>query len=119
MLNELILIETCFTILLGFQVLHSIEELSMKFHERCPFFKMGFKTFLAFEILFLVFWVIVLLEKQFPARDYLMAGFLLLMFANGIWHIVWWGVEKRYVPGIITAPFFVIVFLLFYFRVVL
>jgi len=37
------------------------------------------------------------------------------MFANGIWHIVWWAIEKKYVPGLLTAPLHLIAFIYFYF----
>lgn len=111
------LLETFFLILLGIQLIHSIEELSTGFHRRFPLKKMKWRTFLIFEIVFLSFWVIVYLLDQTNVREYLMAFFTLLMFANGLWHMVWWGIEKRYVPGLITAPFFVITFVVFFYKV--
>ncbi len=75
---------------------------------------MTFRFFLAFEITFFSFWTVVYF-MTIPAREYLMAFFILLMFANGIWHITWYGIVKRYVPGLITAPLFVIVFVYYYF----
>jgi hypothetical protein len=41
------------------------------------------------------------------------------MFTNGIWHIAWWGIEKKYVPGLVTAPLFVIAFSIFYYQLFL
>lgn len=77
--------------------------------------KMPFSTFLLFEIVFTLFWIFVLLTPQFPFRLDLQKFFLLLMFANGVQHLVWWGVIKRYVPGLITAFLHVIVFAIYYF----
>ncbi len=57
--------------------------------------------------------------KQFPNRDYLMGFFNVLMFANGLWHIAWFGIVKKYVPGLVTAPLFIITFLIFYFQILL
>lgn len=69
-----------------------------------------------FEIVFLGFWIMVFCLNNFPMRNQLMAFFNVLMFANGIWHFTWFGIEKKYVPGIITAPFFILVFFIFYFK---
>ncbi|MBT8257078.1 MAG: HXXEE domain-containing protein [Bacteroidia bacterium] len=109
-------LETCFLIFLGIQILHSIEELTTGFNKRFPFFKLSFASFLIFEILFLSFWILVYSIESFPIRTELMAFYLLLMFANGIWHLAWWGIEKKYVPGLVTAPLFVIGFPFFYYQ---
>jgi|GEM_PF-691841 len=111
-------IETYFLIMLGIQVFHSIEELTQNFHEKFPLLKMSFKFFLLFEILFLLFWITIFMLKDIPNRFTLIAFFILLMFINGLWHIVWWGIKKKYVPGLITAPLFVIVFWSFYFYII-
>ncbi|HAE41345.1 MAG TPA: hypothetical protein DCG34_00300 [Clostridiales bacterium] len=97
------------------QVFHSIEELTTGFYKRWYLMKMPFSTFLLFEIVFTLFWIFVLLTPQFPFRLDLQKFFLLLMFANGVQHLVWWGVIKRYVPGLITAFLHVIVFAIYYF----
>jgi len=110
-------LELFYTILLGIQFIHSIEELSNGFHEKFPLFKMKFRTFLIFEIIFFSFWVLIFLAKEFQYRDQFMAFFNLLMFANGIWHLVWWGIVKKYVPGLVTAPLFVITFMIFYYQI--
>ena len=75
---------------------------------------MPFLVFLTFEILFLAFWALVWFMPTLSHRDSLMAFFNLLMFVNGIQHLVWAGVAKKYVPGLITAPLFPIVFLWIY-----
>ena len=111
------LLEKFFAIFVVIQLLHSIEELSTGFHKRFPPFRMTFRFFLIFELCFNAFWISVLFVAGFPFREHLMAFFAVLMFGNGIWHIVWfWFFEKgkRYVPGLITAPVHVITFLIFY-----
>ena len=106
-------------LILGVQLIHSIEELSSGFHKKWYLFKMSFSTFLIFEISFSLFWIIIGLYGDFPFRNYLQAFFLILMFANGVQHIVWAGFAKKYVPGLVTAPLLILVFLLFYFRTAL
>lgn len=100
------------------QLLHSFEELATGFHKRWYLFKMPFRVFLGFEILFNLFWAIVLLSKQFPERQILLAIFTVLMFANGIQHLIWFGWEKKYVPGLLTAPVHIILFLFFYLQLI-
>lgn len=110
-------LETFFTLSLVIQLFHSAEELSTGFHRSWYLFKMPFKLFLAFELAFTSFWGAVLLIDSFPARPYLQAFFLVLMFANGVQHIVWCGFAKKYVPGLVTAFLHVGLFLAFYFMV--
>ncbi len=100
------------------QLAHSFEELITGFHKRWYLFKMPFRLFLGFELLFNLFWALVLFSRQFPAREQLLAFFIVLMFANGIQHIVWFALEKKYVPGLITAPMHVILFLVYYYQVI-
>lgn len=100
------------------QLFHSLEELSTGFHKKWYLFRMPFWVFFTFEICFSLFWAAVLLIQIFPGRENLLAFFLLLMFANGIQHIVWWGWAKKYVPGLITAFVHAGVFILFYFQAI-
>jgi hypothetical protein len=99
------------------QLVHSVEELSTGFHKKWYLFKMPFKTFLLFECLFSLFWLLILFIPNFPNRIFLEEFFLVLMFANGIQHVVWCGVTKKYVPGLITAFGHILVFFMFYFSV--
>ncbi len=99
------------------QLLHSVEELSTGFHKKWYLFKMPFKAFLIFEIFFGLFWGVVVFSSNFPARKELLAFFLALMFANGVQHLVWSGCVKKYVPGLVTAPIHILVFLIFYYQV--
>ncbi len=110
------LIEQFFVISLFVQIAHSIEELATGFHKKWYLFKMSFWAFLTFEIVFESFWIAVWLMPDFHSRIYFQAFFLALMLANGVQHIVWAGNVKKYVPGLVTAPVHITVFLTFYFK---
>jgi len=111
------MLESFFLFMLGWQFIHSVEEVLAGFHKKFPLFRMSLGTFIFFEVLFQGLFWIVNFTPLFPYRAFLMGFFVVLMFANGLWHMVWWGIEKGYVPGLITAPMFVVVFLIFYFQV--
>lgn len=100
------------------QILHSVEELLTGFHNKWYLTKLSFKTFLTFEIFHNLFWTTVVFVKGFPYRNDLLFFFFALMFANGVQHIVWFGFKKKYVPGLITAPIHVVLFLIFYFQLI-
>ncbi len=108
-------LETFFVLSLFVQLIHSVEELSTGFHKKWYLFKMPFWVFLTFEILFALFWFAVLLIDTLPIRESLQKFFLFLMLANGVQHLIWWRFAKKYVPGLITAPLHIGVFLTFYF----
>ena len=107
-----------FILSLAVQIAHSIEELSTGFHRRWYLFKMSFRVFFLFEVAFLAFWLFVLFLNPSPTKTYLQASFLLLMFANGVQHLVWWGFVKKYVPGLIAAPVQWGISLVFFFSVI-
>jgi hypothetical protein len=107
-------LESFYILSLSVQVIHSIEELSTGFHKRWYLFKMPFWAFLVFEICFSGFWIVVLMNPIFPYRSTLQLFFLLLMFANGIQHFVWWGNVKKYVPGLLTAPIHIIIAIIYF-----
>ena len=109
-------LEQFFTFSLLVQIVHVIEELSAGFHKKWYLFTMPFWIFLLFELIFEGFWIAVYFLQDFPNRPYLQAFFLALMFANGVQHLVWAGSVKKYVPGLITAPIHIIIFLAFYFQ---
>ncbi|MBA3724812.1 MAG: HXXEE domain-containing protein [Candidatus Levybacteria bacterium] len=111
-------LETFALVILIVQIAHSIEELATGFHKRWYLRKLSFNTFLLFEIVHNIFWISVVLFKEFPLRSELLFFFIALMFANGVQHLVWFGTEKKYVPGLITAPIHVVLFLLFFFQFV-
>ncbi|MEK7592108.1 MAG: HXXEE domain-containing protein [Patescibacteria group bacterium] len=112
------LLEQFFVIGLLTQFIHAIEELATGFNKKWYVFKMPFWVFLVFEVVFESFWIAVWFLQDFPSRTNLQAFFLALMFANGVQHIVWAGNAKKYVPGLITAPIHIIVFLVFYFKAI-
>ncbi len=110
------MIEQFFIIFLVILFFHSTEEHLTGFHKKSPLYKMSFPVFFGLEAIFFGFWLIVFLT-DFQARTGFMAFFNILMFINGIWHILWFMFlekGKRYVPGLITAPLFVITFVVFY-----
>lgn len=110
------MLETFFLTSVVVQFFHSVEELSTGFHKKWYLFKMPFWVFLTFEVLFALFWLVVLFNFNFPYREIFQALFLILMLANGVQHLVWSGVVKKYVPGLVTAPIHVLVFLTYYFQ---
>ena len=110
-------LETFYLLSLITQLVHSVEELSTSFHKKWYLFKMPFWVFLTFEILFSLFWIVVLMLPTSSYKISLQVTFLLLMFANGIQHLVWWGNVKKYVPGLITA-FIHVAIGIFYFIVI-
>lgn len=105
---------------LGFlflQFIHSLEEQLGDFHSRWPLMKITRTQFATFEILFQLFWFLPFIFANFTGRDEMLWFFPLLMFANGIWHVIWFGFfekGKRYIPGIFTAPLFIILFISMY-----
>ena len=109
------MLEQFFLFSLLVQLIHSVEELTTGFHRKWYLFKMPFKVFLSFELLFSAFWIFVFFSSL-PYRENFQAFFLVLMFANGIQHLVWYGWEKKYVPGLITAFAHIAVFIVFYFK---
>jgi hypothetical protein len=112
------MLEQFFIISLLVQLIHSVEELTTGFHKRWYLFKMPFQIFLSFEILFSAFWIFVYFSS-FAYRENFQVFFLILMFANGIQHLVWWGCEKKYVPGLITAFAHIAIFAIFYFKTII
>lgn len=84
------------------QIIHSIEELSTGFHKKWYLFKMPFYIFLLFEICFTFIWYLVIFTNN---NEKYVLFYLILMFANAIQHLVWFGIQKKYVPGLVTALF--------------
>ncbi len=97
------------------QLVHSLEELSTGFHKKWYLFTMPFWVFLTFEICFSLFWFICIFTDLFSNKVVLLHVFILLMFANGIQHLVWFGWSKKYNPGFITSLAHVGWFIFYYF----
>lgn len=95
------------------QIFHSSEEIITHFEKRWPLWKMKRITFVSFEILFsLLFLYVLLFAPSFQIE--FAKIFIMVMFANGIWHLFWAGSEKRYVPGLITAPLHILNFIIYF-----
>lgn len=102
-------------IALVIQLVHSVEELVSGFHKKWYFVKWPFSSFLLFEIIHNIFWILVFFTNIFPGKEWLIRFFLVLMFANGVQHVVWAGSEKKYVPGLVSAVLHIVNFGVFYF----
>lgn len=98
------------------QLLHSQEEIWTDFHKKWFVFTMPRWSFVGFEAVLSIFIVLYLFKPELPFANQFMILFSLVMFINGIGHIVWALVKRSYVPGLITAPIFVILFCLYYFK---
>jgi len=109
-------LELYYSVLVTIQLFHSLEEILTHFEKRWPLWKMPRWFFVLFEIIFSAFITLLVFAQSFPYRSILMEAFILLMFVNGIWHSVWAIIERKYVPGIVTAPFAIVTFILFYFQ---
>lgn len=106
-------------VLLGLaQLVHSQEEIWTGFYKRWFVFTMPRWVFLAFEVLFSLFTIAYMVKPDLPLAEVLMPAFALVMFINGIGHIVWGLIAKSYVPGLITAPLFVAVFAIYYINII-
>lgn len=92
------------------QLAHSQEEIWTGFHKRWFVFTMPRSVFISFEVLFSLAIIVYIAKPNLPYAHAVMPAFNLLMMINGIGHIVWALVVKKYVPGLITAPFFVVTF---------
>lgn len=106
------------TVMFFVQIIHSLEELTTDFHKKWFLFKMPFWIFLTFEIIHTTFWAIVLLIQNFPFREQFLLFFIILMFANGLEHVIWAIKVKKYVPGLVTAPIHILLFVTFIYSMV-
>lgn len=100
------------------QLIHSQEEIWTNFHRRWFVFKMPRYVFVAFEMLLSALIVIYIVNPNIAPIKYVLPIFALTMLINGVGHVIWSLVEKRYVPGLVTAPAFIIIFLAYFFELV-
>ena len=70
--------------------------------------------FVGFELILSAVIILYILKPSLALAVWFVPTFALVMLANGIGHIVWGLVERKYVPGLITAPLFVVVFVPYY-----
>ena len=113
------LVEKFYTYFVIVYLLHSQEEIYFHFEKIWPLWKMSRKFFITMEILLSILLISTIFIKVYPYRVFLMSLFNLLMFANGIWHITGAVLAKKYIPGLITAPFAVILFVIYYYLILL
>ncbi len=103
-----------FVILGLIQLAHSQEEIWTRFHRRWFVFTMPRWLFIIFELVVSLVIIAYIVKPHLPLSHMFMSVFALIMFINGIGHIVWGLVTKSYVPGLVTAPLFVVVFCAYY-----
>jgi hypothetical protein len=103
-----------FVILGIIQLIHSQEEIWTGFHKRWFVFTMPRWVFIAFEVLFSIPILLFMANPNLNLAKIYMPIFALLMLINGLGHMVWGLVERKYVPGLITAPLFVLIFIFYY-----
>lgn len=107
--------EYAYFVLFGLaQLAHSQEEIWTGFHKKWFVFTMPRWAFIAFEVLFLAVMFLYILRPELAFAATYMKLFALVMLINGIGHIVWGLVLRKYVPGLITAPIFVVIFFFYY-----
>ena len=99
--KEIVSLATAITIGFIIQFLHVCEELATDFYKRTPLLlcPRSFPIYLLAEGLLLVIFASVV----FSELSILKAFLLLLMFGNGVWHLGWASIERKYVPGLITG----------------
>jgi hypothetical protein len=97
------------------QLIHSQEEIHTGFYKKSQIFGMSKKLFITFEIVFSLFILLFVFFKEIPFNTIWKHVFILLMFANGIEHFLWFLKEKKYVPGVVTAFIALIMFIFYYF----
>lgn len=96
------------------QLIHSQEEIWTGFHRKWFVFTMPRALFVAFEVVLSSFILLYLFNPQAAGANGFMSWFIFVMLLNGMEHIIWAAVKKSYVPGLITAPFFVVLFAFYY-----
>lgn len=96
------------------QLAHSQEEIWTGFHKRWFVFKMPQWLFIVFESALSILIIVYIIWPGLPFAGILMPAFALIMLINGLGHVIWAIIERQYVPGLATAPLFLIIFA-FYF----
>ncbi len=107
-------LEQYYAVFVVLQVIHSQEEIYTGFHNKWPVFSLSKKAFVAFELAFSLFIVSMFFIRALTFRDLWFYLFNLLMFANGVEHLIWAASVKKYVPGLISS-FALTAFFLYYY----
>jgi hypothetical protein len=93
------------------QLIHSQEEIWTGFHNKWFLFTMPRWVFIGFEIVLSVTILAYLFLPNLPSPAIFKQVFIFVMLLNGFEHTIWALVKKSYVPGLVTAPGFIILFL--------
>ena len=96
------------------QLLHSQEEIWTGFHKKWFVLTMPRWVFVSFEAILSAAIVTYLLGPHLLGAAAFSQWFIFAMLLNGMGHIIWAAIEKSYVPGLVTAPFFVLLFGVYY-----
>ncbi len=92
------------------QLLHSQEEIWTGFHKKWFLWPMPLWLFVTFEVILSATIIVYMINPQLPGASGFMTWFMFVMLLNGMEHIIWAAMKKSYVPGLVTAPFFVVLF---------
>lgn len=98
------------------QLIHSQEEIWTGFHKKWFVFTMPRWLFIMFEVALSAVIILYLVNPQFYAADVFMKWFMFVMLLNGMEHVIWAAVKRAYMPGLVTAPIFILLFILYYAR---
>lgn len=55
-----------------------------------------------------------MVNPELPGANDFMPWFMFVMLLNGMEHVIWGTVKKSYVPGLVTAPLFILLFGFYY-----
>ncbi len=90
------------------QLIHSQEEIWTGFHKKWFLFTMSKWVFVAWEALLSAVIITYMLRPHLAGATGFMQWFIFAMLLNGMEHVIWGAVKKSYVPGLVTAPLFLI-----------
>lgn len=96
------------------QLIHSQEEIWTGFHKKWFVFTMPRWVFLTFEAALSSVIILYMLKPELAGAHTFMVWFMFAMLLNGMEHVIWGAVKKSYVPGLVTAPFFILLFIFYY-----
>jgi hypothetical protein len=103
-----------FTVFGIIQLIHSQEEIWTGFHKKWFLFTMPRWVFVAWEACLSAVIITYMLRPHLAGATGFMLWFIFAMLLNGMEHVIWAAVKKSYVPGLATAPLFILLFIPFY-----
>lgn len=96
------------------QLAHSQEEIWTGFHKKWFLFTMPRWVFIAFEVVLSATILAYMLNLHLVGATVFSQWFIFAMLLNAMEHIIWGAIKKSYVPGLITAPIFLALFIPYY-----